>query len=303
MSANVIQRKRKKRIPIGERTFNIVLCGLFLLFSVAVIYPFWDTLLLSFSDPVKASRLEFHLWNTEWSVASYEYLIEDGRILRAYLNTIIRTVATTVLMLVTTMLAAYPLSKRNLPGRTAITIFFLIVMFFSGGLIPSYMLIRNLGLMDKMLVLILPGSFSVYNMIIMRNYLMSLDSALEEAAFVEGAGYGTIMTRIIVPLSKPLLATVALWTAVANWNAWFDSLIYIQNPNLKVLQLLLREMVSDSQAAAASFSSFSNIRDAVISGPTVEAAMIMLTIGPIVLAYPFAQKHFVKGIMIGSLKG
>lgn len=275
----------------------------FLVFSIIVLFPFWDTFLLSFSDPATATSLGFNIWIKSWSLSSYSFILKDGRIGVAYYNTLFRTIVTTGFSLTTTMLAAYPLSKRDLPGRNLLTIFFLITMFFSGGLIPSYMLIRNLGLMNTRWALILPGIFSAYNMIIMRNYLMSLDVALEEAAFIEGAGYGTILRKIIIPLSKPILATVALWTAVSNWNAWFDCMIYCTDKSLVVLQLLLRRMVQDSSADANSLAFFNATNEKQIASVTVKAATLILTIGPIVALYPFLQRYFVKGIMIGSLKG
>jgi putative aldouronate transport system permease protein len=297
--------KKRLRRAAGTLAFDACLYAFLMLVAVAVVYPFWDTVLLSFGNPQTATRLTFHLWNDEWSTASYEYIFRDNRVALAYWNTIFRSAVATLITLATTMLAAYPLSKRNLPGRTALTFFFLFTMFFGGGLIPTYMLVKNLHLMNSLWALILPGAFSAYNMVIMRNYLMSMDGALEEAAFIEGAGYGTILLQIVVPLATPLLATVALWTIVSNWNAWFDCLIYITDPTKKVLQLLLRDMVQNklTTADSASLASFNAINERKIAGPTVQAAMIVVTIGPIVAVYPFLQKYFVKGIMIGSLKG
>ena len=292
-----------RKLSAGGLAFDFCNYLFFLLFSIVVLFPFWDTFLLSFSNPTQASSLGFRVWIDEWSTSSYQFILEDGRIITAYGNTIFRTVVTTVLALATTMMAAYPLSKRDLPFRNCFTIFFLFTMYFGGGLIPTYMLIRDLGLMNTRWALILPGAFGVYNMIIMRNYLMSLDSALEEAAFIEGAGYGTVLVKIITPLSKPIIATIALWVSVGQWNSWFDCLIYCRDAKLVVLQLLLRNMIESSTADAASLAFFNTMSDNKIAGPTVQAATIILTIGPIVLVYPFLQKYFVKGIMIGSLKG
>ena len=303
-----MKKSSLKSVSAGDRVFDAVLYFFFFIFAILVVYPFWDTIMLSFANPLTAMRLNINLWNDEWSLSSYRYLLtRDGRVVTGYINTIIRTATVTFAMMVTTMLGAYPLSKRNLPGRTYITFFFLIPMFFSGGLIPSYLLMRNLHLINTRWALILPNIFGIFNMIIMRNYLMSLDSALEEAAFIEGANYAQIITRIIVPLSSPVIATIALWTAVGQWNSWFDALIYIQSNHLKVLQTLLRDMVADTVSnntnEAASLAQFNKLNERKISGPTVSSAMIVLTIGPIVVMYPFLQKYFVKGIMIGSLKG
>lgn len=293
----------KNSVHNGSQLVSAFIYTFFCLFALIVIYPFWDTLVLSFSDPSVATSLGAHFWNEHWSTSSYRYVFEEGRLFVAYYNTIFRTVLSTVGSLVMTMLAAYPLSKRDLPHRNMITIFFLFTMYFGGGLIPSYLLMRSIGLINTRWVLILPGIFSVYNMIIMRNYLMSMDQALEESAFIEGAGYWTVLLRIIVPLSKPVLATVALWVAVANWNAWFDCMIYIRDKNLVVLQQLLRDMMGTLSSNAQSMAYFNEYAETQISTPTVRAATILLTIGPIVAVYPFIQKYFVKGIMIGSLKG
>ena len=295
----------KNKVKRGSKAFDVFNYVFLIGFSICVLYPFWDTIVKSFADSSASTSLGFSLWNEKWSLASYRYIINDGRIFTAYINTIIRTLLATILQLATTMLAAYPLSKRDLPGRNAFTIYFLFTMFFSGGLIPSYLLIKSLNLMNTRWVLIIPGMFGVYNMIIMRNYLMSIDSALEEAAFIEGAGYGTILLKIVIPLSKPVLATIALWTAVSNWNAWFDAMIYCRDGNLMVLQQFLRTMVADTQSAADanSLRAFNELSEQKIIAATVQCAAIILTIGPIILVYPFIQKHFVKGIMIGSLKG
>lgn len=295
--------KEKKKIKRGNPVADVMIYTFFVIFSLLVLYPFWDTIVLSFSDPTKASSLGAHLWNEHWSVSSYQYVFEEGRLLLAYYNTIVRTVLTTVGALVMTMLAAYPLSKRDLPHRNLITIFFLFTMYFGGGTIPTYLLMRDLRLLNTRWVLILPGIFSVYNMIIMRNYLMGIDVALEESAFIEGAGYVTVLLKIILPLSKPVLATIALWVAVGNWNAWYDAMIYVRDKQLVVLQQLLRDMTEALSANAQSMAYFNEFADTKIATPTIRAATIVLTIGPIVIVYPFIQKYFVKGIMIGSLKG
>lgn len=306
MSKNTAMANNKtKRVRHGSLWFDILNYTVLFIIALAMIYPFWDTIIKSFADSTETVSLGFRLWNDSWSLTSYKYILGDGRILTAYQNTIIRTIVTTVLMMCTTMLAAYPLSKKDLPGRNIFTIYFLITMFFSGGLIPSYLLMKSLGLLNSLAVLILPSAFSVYNMIIVRNYLMSLDNALEEAAFIEGAGYFTVLTKIMVPLSKPVLATIALWAAVGSWNAWFDAMIYNREGRLMVLQQFLRTLVADTQSAAdaQSLRAFNQLNEQKIVTTSVQSAAIMLTIGPIILVYPFVQKHFVKGIMIGSLKG
>ncbi|MGN7296793.1 carbohydrate ABC transporter permease [Ferdinandcohnia sp. SAFN-114] len=293
--------KSRKKISL----FNIFNITGFIIFSIMVIYPFWQTIVLSFSDAESASSLGLNLWPDKWIPDAYQYVFTYENIMVAYLNTIIRTVIGTALIVCFTVLAAYPLSKKDLPYRNFFTIFFLIAMFFSGGMIPDYLLIKNLGLLNNSLSLILPSAVNVFFIIIMRNYFMTIDKGLEESAIMDGANYLTILTKIIIPVSKPVIATVALWAAVYHWNEWFHALVYIQDDSKTVLQIVVRDMltamdISNSQGAQMGGGGMSS---AELMLSNVRAATVMISIGPIVLIYPFVQKYFIKGIMIGSLKG
>ena len=283
--------------------FGIIVSIGLVLFSLLVIYPFWYVLITSFSNQMEANKLGMKLWLKEWDTSSYMYILQDSKVLYAYQNSIFRTVLGTAMALIVIMLCAYPLSKRDIPGRTILTIFFLITMFFKGGLIPTYLLIKNLNLIDNRWVLIFPNLMNVYYMIIMRNYLMSIDNALEESAFIDGAGYGTVLAKIVVPLAKPAIATVVLWVAVWHWNSWFDAYIYIQDEKKIVLQTLLRRMIDYASQEGTSLEQFSLEQNNRVVSTSVKAATTMVTIGPIIALYPFLQKYFVKGIMVGSLKG
>lgn len=285
--------------------FDILNVTGFILFSVLVIYPFWQTIVLSFSDANASSSLGVHLWPDRWITDAYEFVFSYGNIMKAYVNTIIRTVAGTILIVTFTVLAAYPLSKKELPYRNFFTIFFLIAMFFSGGIIPDYLLVKNLGLLDNSLSLILPSAVNVFFIIIMRNYFMTIDKGIEESAIIDGANYFQILTKIILPISKPVIATVALWAAVYHWNEWFHALVYIQDDAKTVLQIVVRDMLtamdlSNNQNAQVGGGGMSS-SELLLSN--VRAATVIISIGPIVLIYPFVQKYFIKGIMIGSLKG
>ncbi|WP_136604436.1 carbohydrate ABC transporter permease [Paenibacillus dokdonensis] len=282
--------------------FDVLNVFLLSVLSIAILYPFWQTVILSFSDPSSASSLGVHLWPEKWIPDAYRFVFSYQDIAAAYFNTILRTVIGTVIIVCTTLLVAYPLSKKDLPYRNYFTIFFLIAMFFSGGMIPEYLLIKNLGLLDNRLALILPGAVNVFSIIIMRNYLMTIEKGLEESALMDGAGYFTILTKIIVPLSKPVIATVALWAAVGHWNAWFDAMIYIRDPSKTVLQMVVRQMMVDMDLSQTQFGG-GGMTNANLLLSNVRAATVMISIGPIILIYPFAQKYFIKGIMIGSLKG
>lgn len=288
----------------GEVVFDALNYAFLFLFSLTILYPFWSTILLSFSTVEEATSLGFHVWIKTWTLSAYKFAMSRyGSVPIAYANSIFRTLAGTLLTLVVTLLAAYPLSKKNLPGRNAVTIFILVTMFFSGGIIPSYLLIRSLGLIDKRLVLFLPGLAGGFNIVITRNFLMTLDKSYEESAFMDGANYAQILARIVVPLSKPVIATVALWTAVGHWNAWFDAMIYIRSSNKIVLQLLLQRMLQQLQEFAQQVANFQQVENVELPSESMKAAVTVLTIGPIVVAYPFLQKYFIKGFLMGSLKG
>ena len=294
-----------KKKSIGGTTFDVLNYTFMILFSISIIYPFWNLILLSFSDQAEATNLGFRLWIKTWDTAAYNYIFTHNNIPMGYVNTIFRAFAGTILMLIMCYLGAYPLAKKNLPGRNIITIFFLITMFFGGGLIPSYLLIKKINLMNSRWVYIIPGIFSTYNMIIMRNFIMSIDKELEEAALIDGANYFDVAFKIVAPLLKPVLATIALWSIVGHWNSWFDCLIYIKDENKYVLQLIVRRMVVQSQGEQdfKSLEAFNRLSEIKIHSSNVKSAVILVTIGPIILIYPFLQKYFVKGIMIGSLKG
>ena len=289
----------------AEVLLKIAVSAVLILFCLTIIYPFWTQVLLSFSDMKHATTLGFRLWIDKWSVAAYEFAFRGyGNVLIAYGNSVFRVVVGTFLTVFFTILAAYPLSKKRLPGRTFLTIAVLITMFFSGGIVPEYLLIRYLKLIDTRWSLILPTLVIGFYVIIMRNFMMTIDEAFEEAAFVEGSNYLQVLFRIIVPLSKPVIATVVLWTAVYHWNEWFHALIYINDDRLLVLQLVLRRMMRDIQEALRDdFTNFAQVWGVKLPSVAVQAAVTILTIGPIVLVYPFIQRYFVKGIFIGSLKG
>ncbi|MBT3272144.1 MAG: carbohydrate ABC transporter permease [Spirochaetales bacterium] len=276
-----------------------------ILLAASIIYPFWTTLLLSFSPMSESNSLGFKLWINEWSTGAYKFAFSTyGNMGVAYVNSIYRTVLGTTLAVIFALAAAYPLSKRNLPGRTFLTIIILITMFFSGGMITSYLLIRTLGLMNTRMALILPNLAIGFHIIIMRNFLMTIDDAYEESALLEGANYVQILLRIIVPLSKPVIATIALWSAVFHWNEWFQAMMYLTGDDKIVLQRLLRKMIHEMEAIlSGDMANFELLNDLELPTAALQAAMTLLTIGPIFLLYPFLQRYFIKGIFVGSLKG
>ena len=287
----------------GSRVFDACNYGLLLVAGFLFFYPFWSLVLTSFSNSLEIQHVGLKLWNATWTIEPYRWVFEAQSVSigRAYYNSVFRTVLGTGAILIVTFLTAYPLAKVRLPGRTPIMLYFVTTLFFSGGLIPTYLLIRRLGLIDTRLVYILPEALSVWYVIIARNFLMAIDDEMEEAALVDGAGYLTILTRIVMPLAKPIVATIALWASVMHWNAWFDALIYIRDGNKRVLQLLLHKMMN----LLRNFEEFEELNipmEITLPPASVQAVTVLVTIGPIILVYPFFQRYFVKGIMIGALK-
>ncbi len=275
------------------------------LFAFTILVPFWIMLVLSFTPNEWANDLGLKLWTARWSLATYRFSLSSyGDVVGAYGNSIFRTVLGTAAIVVATVAAAYPLAKKRLPGRTFMTVVILITLFFSGGFITLYLVVRGVGLLNSRWALILPSMANPFYMLIMRNFLMTIDDAYEEAAFIDGANYLQILTRVMLPLSKPVLAVIALWAAVFHWNEWFHALLFLNDESKLVLQLILRRMMflltSDDLFDMLDWADQQGI---ILPTKAVRAAVMLLTIGPIVLAYPFLQRYFVKGIFVGGLKG
>jgi len=270
-----------------------------------MVYPFWDQLVMSLSMREAALRGGFRLWTWPLNFESYKMVLRSRQLFVAFGNSIYRVAMGTTWTLFITSLTAYPLSRDNMPLRGLFTGMILFTMLFSGGLIPSYLLRRDLHLLDKRLVLILPG-LGAWNIIIMRNFFRSIPHEVQESASLDGASDFRTFLSIVLPLSKPVLATVALWTAVGHWNDFFGPLIYISDKNKVVLQQLLRRVLLESEFSHAGIQPGPELGDVMNKRPTDEmakAALLMVTTVPIVLVYPFVQRYFIKGIMLGAVKG
>lgn len=270
-------------------------------FSVSVIYPFYKIFLDSISTPLEVYRIGLKLWPRATTLDAYGSVFSRNTIGIAYLNTVVRTVAGTTLTLLVSFCAAYALSKRFLPGNRIITLLMIFTMFFSGGLIATYLWMKELGLHNNRLALILPPAASAYYIIIMRNFFRAIPPDLEESAVMDGASVYRILFAIVVPVSLPVVATIGLWSIVFHWNSWFDALIYNSQPRLLVLQLMLRRILIENQATTLFEMELES--EATFVEETIIAATLFVSIGPVILVYPFIQRYFVKGIMTGSLKG
>jgi putative aldouronate transport system permease protein len=286
------------RISSGEKVFQVFLLVVIALLCIVMIYPFVHVLSISFSSAAEALRPGLHWYPHEVSLFAWKRVLSNNTIWGTMGNTVFRTVVGTFLTLIFMALGAYPLSKKHLPHRGFYAMVIIATMFFSGGLIPSYLLIKSLGLIDSRWALIVPGLISTYSLLILRNFFMSIPEELEDAAKIDGANEVRILFTLVIPLSKPVLATLALWSAVGHWNAWFDALLYLQDPHKMVLQTFLRKLVITPEG-----DPMLPTKDTFQTPDTVKDAAIIFTAAPILLVYPFLQKYFVKGVMVGSLKG
>lgn len=285
-----------------EKIFDAVIYTIATLIILIVLYPLIFVVSASFSDPAKVLNGEVWLLPKNISFEAYSNILHNGKMWNGYTNTIIYTVVGTTVNIIMTVLAAYPLSRPDLPGRKVLMVIITLTMFFGGGLIPSYLLVKNLGLLDTMWALIIPGAIATYNLIVMRTYFQtSIPWELQEAAHIDGCSNWRLLLNIILPLSKPILAVMVLFYAVGHWNSYFNSLIYIRNEARYPLQLVLREilLVSQSDAVDANVG----LENKVLLAESVKYAVIMISSLPILIMYPFVQRHFVKGVMIGSIKG
>jgi len=283
------------------RVSDFVIAFIILLLSLTCIIPFIHIAAKSISSNTAVLSKQVLLWPKGLNFEAYSSIFRDGQLTHSMIYTIWMTLLFTAIGMVITILAAYPLARRELKGRTVIAFVIMFTMYFSAGLIPEYLLYKDLKLLNTMWVLVLPLSFSPYNMLIMRSFIRStIPDSLYEAANLDGADHFQILVRIVIPLSKPILATLALFYAVGRWNAYADAKYYITTKALQPLQYLLSNMVLNSGQDAVSLSEAA----AAESTPEVlQAAVVMFATIPIMLVYPFVQKYFVQGTMIGAVKG
>lgn len=293
-----------KRYTLGRKVFVILNYLLFIILGVITLFPFINLLAKSLSSESALIAGKVKLFPVEFQTGTYKYVIANPEFVNAFKVTLLVTILGTVLGLIVTILIAYPLSKVYLKGRKGFLIFFIFAMMFNGGLIPTYLVIQKLGLLNNLWVLILPALVNVYNMLIMKNYFESLPDSIEESAKIDGASDLRILFQIILPLSKPVLATIALFFAVMHWNSYYSAMIYITRPDWKPLQLYLKELVESTRDILDQAGYNPEIEGAINRTPeAVQAASIITATIPIIIIYPFLQKYFVKGALVGSVKG
>ncbi len=299
-----VRSKNRIRHTAGENIFDSANVVFMILICLLTLYPFIYVIFGSFSDSSKLMGHSGPLWGpVGFSTAAYTTVLKNQRVWIGYGNTAFYVVVGTVVNIIVTILAAYGLSRKNCMLNRYITLMIVFTMYFSGGLIPTYLQIRRLGLMETRWALIIPGALSTYNMIIMRTAMAAVPDSLEESAVLDGASKLQVMVRIMVPLIMPTVAVLMLYYGVGHWNSWYNAAIYLQaSPEKHPLQLYLRQILITSNMGDMTGTGGTS-DDQVALVETLKYSVIIVATVPILLLYPFLQRYFVKGIMVGSLKG
>jgi len=288
----------------GDQLFDIVnhiLLGLVLLI---VLYPLFFVVIASISDPAAVSRGEVLLFPKDINFVGYEKVFSNNDILNGYMNTIIYTVVGTLVNILMTILAAYPLSRADFRGRNLITALFVFTMFFSGGLIPTYLIVKELGMVNTMWALIIPNAVAIWNIIIMRTFFQqSIPHEVQESAQIDGCSNTKILLKIILPLSLPILAVMTLFYSVGHWNSYFSALIYMTDRGNYPLQLILREILIQSNMQDMIQTSEESLARTLMEAESIKYAVVIIANLPVLMLYPFLQRYFVKGMVIGAIKG
>lgn len=283
------------------RKFNgadVLIYALLGVIALLMLYPLCNVIAVSLSSANGYANHPMMLWPHEFDATAYRWVISHHLILSSYRNTVIITVVGTLISVFLTATLAYPLSTADLQGKKTLMSLLVFTMFFNGGMVPNYYLVRSLGLVDSIWALMLPGAMSVYNMILMKNSFEGLPVSLKESARIDGASDLGIFIRIVLPLSMPIIATLTLFYAVGKWNSYFNAILYIRDRSKWTLQLLLREIVYQTQTLLNDSTDIASL-----PSQSIKYAVIVVAILPIMCVYPFLQRFFVKGVMVGAVKG
>lgn len=296
------------KTSLGSRAFDALNLLIMLFILIVVLYPILNIIATSLSGTGYISSGSVTIWPKGFNLAAYTTVFNDPYIFKGYLNSIIYAAGSTGIMLLFTALMAYPLTIPEFAGQKFLTIFLMITMFFGGGLIPTYLLMRGLNLLDTVWVMILPGAISAYNVFLFRTFFLNIPAELKDSAYIDGANDLVVLFRIILPLSKALFATFALFGLVGSWNSWFEALIYLRDQDKYPLQMVLRNYLFtlDTTAIQGRIGGGAvavNAPGDTLDPKAVRMSVIIITMFPIMCIYPFFQKHFTKGIFVGSIKG
>lgn len=288
----------------NDRWFNVINYTVLSLFLIIVMYPLVFIVSASFSSPDAVISGKVWLWPVQPTLDGYEAVFKHKLIWSSFRNSVIYTVLGTVINVALTIMAAYPLARRDLYGKNAVMLLLVFTTMFSGGLIPSYLLVKDLGMLNTIWSMILPGAMSVFNVIITRTYFKTtIPDELLEAAQLDGCNDFKFVWNVVIPLSGPIIAVITLYSAVGYWNQYFNALIYLKQPSLYPLQLVLREILVQNEVDPAMLSDLGQEANREGLRALLKYSLIVVSSLPLMMIYPFVQKHFVKGVMIGSLKG
>ena len=294
------KKSTKIKETTGERVFSLVVGAILVIFCALIVFPLLHIISGSFSDPMALLRGEVSFLPKGFTLSMYEKVFKDASIWRGYGNTVLYTVLGTLISVVLTAFGAYPLSRKDFYGRNVFMGIFVFTMFFNGGMIPTWLIVQRLGLLDTIWAMVLPTAVSTYNLIIMRTFFQTtIPYELVESASLDGCNDLVIFFRIVLPLSGPIMAVMVLFYGVALWNSWFPALLYLSDRGLYPLQMVLREVLIQGDIGNMSGST----GDAEIIGDGLKYATMVVATLPVMCLYPFLQKYFVKGVMIGAVKG
>ncbi|MGO4928508.1 carbohydrate ABC transporter permease [Fundicoccus sp. Sow4_D5] len=297
------KRTNKRKKTLSEKVFTFFIYTFAIALMLVIVYPLWFVIIASFSNPADVANGNVWFWPKEWRLDGYLKLFEQRLIWRSYFNTIFYTVAGTLFALFVNVPAGFVLTRKDMVGHKWFVWLYIIPMFFGGGLIPTYLVVNKLGLVDTIWVMIVPFAVSSFNIIVIRTFFQnSIPAGLWEAAQIDGAGTIRYFIQIVLPLAKAILAVIGLWTAVGIWNSWFNALIYLRDENLQPLQLILRRMLINNQVLMESSSAGNLAAELRQLADMMKYASIVVSTAPIMILYPFLQKYFNQGVMIGALK-
>lgn len=303
MSKNMTNPAKKVRTGSGDKIFYAISYTIIIILTISVLYPIVYCISASFSSADALMSGKVWLWPVEFNTQGYQAILKSQNVWIGYRNTIFYTVVGTLINVAMTLMCAYPLARTNLYGRGPIMFLFSFTMLFGGGMVPSYLLMKNLGLLNTVWVMLIPGAISVYNMIVARTFIQtSIPGELLESSKIDGCSDLQYFFKMVLPLSKSIIAVLTLWYAVGHWNAYFNAFLYLTDKELYPLQIFLRDLlISNNMASAVEDPEIaSQLRTVEL---TLKYAMIVVATAPLFAVYPFVQKHFVKGVMIGSVKG
>ena len=302
----MVNKRSLMNTTIKERIFDIINYLFLIIVMIVTLYPFLNVLAISLNESTDTVRGGIYVWPREFTINNYLEIMKYDNLVTGFINSVMRTVIGTILGVFAQAMVAFTLSRADFQGRKFVSTFLVLTMYFSGGLIPGYMLIRDLGLMNSFWVYILPGLVSAFNIIIIRSFMDGLPFSLQESAKMDGANDFTIFYRIILPLCKPVLATIALFVAVGQWNSWFDTYLFnSMNENLTTLQYELMKILDNTSMGGnvdANQMRPNEQQQNQVSPESIKMAITMVTVVPIMLVYPFVQRYFIQGMTLGAVK-